>query len=274
MMPSKKVWGILIIAISLVVFIILIFGKEKVGNAINFATTLTPGEKIKLPENPSWQAEINKSISIETATTTDNKTDTVATTLIYNYLALKQNNSLDKNSANDLIKKIEELASETTTKQITLADLDIIEKSDIENIKNYGETLGNILKTNKPEKLINELLIIQESFKNEDPQKIRELEQVIFIYEKISEQMLKMSVPSFFKEVHLDMVNGVLGITDGLKKIMETFNDPIAGLNGVGIYQNKAEQFIQALKAISLILKNQNITYKQGSGGYYLIYGI
>jgi hypothetical protein len=79
---------------ALVSSIIIAFGKEKSSTAINFASNLVAGDKIAVSENPDWQKELSQvATPIDVSNSTDSDqtvTDTVSTTFLSNYLALKQ----------------------------------------------------------------------------------------------------------------------------------------------------------------------------------------
>ncbi|HEY4480039.1 MAG TPA: hypothetical protein VJB58_01030, partial [Candidatus Paceibacterota bacterium] len=73
---------------------------------------------------------------------------------------------------------------------------------------------------------------------------------------------------------HVDMVNGALGIAHGLEILANVFDDPLKSLQGTQTYTENGDLFTTALYATTEFIKKNNIEYKQGSGGYYLLYGI
>ncbi len=83
-----------------------------------------------------------------------------------------------------------------------------------------------------------------------------------------------MQVPNRFAKAHLDLVNGLYGISESLKNLRSLFTDPILALEGMRRYQESAKLYFSARQAISEYLLYKKINYKQGTGGYYLMYGI
>ena len=282
-MPSKKVLSVFVLTGALVAATIIAFGKDKAGSAINYASDLVAGEKVSVPENPNWQNELSdvaplsdQTQSSDTASQNsgeENTTDTVSTALVSNYLALKQNGTLDQESAQKLIDQAASYVENSSFKKITAAELNIIPDNGKQTIADYGENLGNILRNNRPKEVKNEMQIVGAAVSSEDSSKINELDGIIVIYEKIANELTKMPVPRTFVKAHLDMVNGTKGAASALREIKIVFSDPIKSLQGMQLYQSSATIFAQALKATAIFL-NQNVAYKQGSGGYYLIYGI
>ena len=279
-LPSKKVLSIFILTVALVVAVIITFGREKSSGVINSVNNLVAGEKISIPENPNWQNELGgvttntEPIQEEDTSTTETATDVVSKTLMSNYLALKQSGTLDATSAQKLVDQTASLVGQLGSSVVLDTKLNIIPDNGLQSITNYGENLGNILKNNKPTEIKNEIEIISTAVSSRDPSKINELDPIIVIYEKIASDFEKMPVPKTFVRAHLDMTNGVKGITVALKEMKSVFSDPIKSLAAMQLYQEGIIVFTQPLQASRAFIYQNKIIYKQGSGGYYLLYGI
>ncbi len=280
-LPSKKVLSLFILATALVTSIILAFGKEKSGTAINFASNLVAGDKISIPENPNWQNELgqitfsdNTIQSSDELDTDQTLTNTISTTVLSNYLVLKQQDGLTQESAQGIINEAESYLQQASVSRITAANLNIVADNGKQSMADYGENLGIILKINKPKDNKNELQILQEVMSSGSPQRIAELQGAIDTYKTVAEQMRKMPTPKTFTKAHLDTVNGMLGLVAGLEEIKNIFSDPMRALQGIRTYQESGDLFITAIRASSEFIKKNDVVYKQGSGGYYLLYGI
>jgi len=281
-LPSKKVLSIFIITIALVASIIITFGKDKSSTAINFASDLVAGEKISIPENPNWQNELGGVTTNTTLNQTEENTsspetttDTISKSLMSNYLALKQSGTLDATSAQKLVDQTMDYIGKTSgSLNIETPKLNIIPDNGKQSVFDYGENLGMILKTNKPKGSENEITILQEGMTKKDPEKMKELQTAIEVYEKVVNEMIKMPVPKTFVKAHTDVVIGMEAIILGLKEMKTVLDDPIKGLQGLQTYKEGGTLFMQAIKASLDFIKQNGIVYKQGSGGYYLFYGI
>lgn len=281
MLPSKKVVSLFILTGALVASIVIAFGRDKGSQVINVAQNLVAGEQISLPQNPEWQkelgsvtADIKPALPSSESVSEQTTTDAVSTSLISNYLALKQNDQLNPESAQKLVDQSLEYIEKTADPKIKASDLKIITDNGRQTIAEYGENLGLILKKNKSSGSENEIAIIEEIIKAQDPEKIDELQGAINTYEKIATDLKKMPVPQIFVKAHIDTVNGMLGIVLGLKEVQQVLIDPFRALNGLRIYQEGGTLFTSAIQASSKFITQNNILYKQGSGGYYLLYGI
>ena len=281
MLPSKKVLSTFILVMAMVVAIIIAFGREKSSTAINFASNLVMGDKISIPANPNWQAELgNVAVNLDQTKQEDNEsieetaTDIVSRSLISNYLALKQNGTLNNESAQKLIDQTLALTNQLGGQVVLETKLNIIPDNGVQTITDYGNNLGNILKNSRQQRMKNELDIISQAIATREPSKIKELDDIIVVYENIATDLTLMPVPQTFVKAHLDIINGIKGMVISLKEMKTIFDDPIRSLTSIQLYGDGITIFTQALKATVVFIVQNKIIYKQGSGGYYLLYGI
>jgi len=282
-LPSKKVLSVFVLTAALVAAIIIAFSRDKASSAINYTSDLVAGEKVSIPENPNWQNELSgvsqntAPVQISENTPVESTlTDTVSLSLMSNYLALKQNENLDATSAQNLVDKTLEYIEQTKTDSpaIQVSGLNVVSDNGKQSIIDYGENFGMILKTNKPKQPKEALDIVTQAVQSNDPSKIKELDSVIAVYNKVVDELVKMPVPKTFVKAHLDIINGLRGGVAALIEIKTVFNDPFKALVAIQLYQNGVDVFTQAMQAIYGFMAQNNIIYKQGSGGYYLLYGI
>ena len=279
-LPSKKILSLFVLAVGIVAAIIIAFGKETTGSAIDRVGNLVAGEKINVPENPDWQLELGTiseniaPIELADTTTTSTMTDDVSRTLMSNYLALKQGGTLTNTSAQNLVESTLSYVGQLDINSIPNQDLLVIPDSGTQSMRDYGEILGLVLKANKPRTPRNEITIIEEAIAQKDPEKLKELEDIATTYKHIAEELAVMPVPQKFTKAHLDMIDGANGMSKGLREIAQVLGDPFRGLAGIQIYQQSGIAFMQAKQATAAYLAQNGIVYKQGSGGYYLMYGI
>ncbi len=282
MHPSKKVVSVFIISIALVFSIIVAFGGRGASQAISDASSLVVGDKINVPQNTNWQNElgsVSNSIPIVDPNTTQTQdsetvTDIISKGLVANYLVLKQNNNLNNDTAQSLVDQATQTIDQNSNVNVLPSDLNIVENSGTKSINDYGENLGSILKKVSTGTKANELEILQSALNEQNPKKLNDLDLAIEEYKKMEDMLMRMPVPSIFVKAHIDTVKGVRGIILGLKQIKSVFSDPLLGLNGVQVFKNGGDLFVQAVRASSEFIMKNKVQYKQGSGGYYLLYGI
>lgn len=284
-LPSKKAQSFIVLIVGIMITVIIVFGQNKVKSGVQNINTLFVGDKISLPENPNWQEDLGVvSVSgnfsdlsqIENASSTNKETltDTVSRSLMSNYLVLKQNNELDPTTAQNLISQTLGYLDSAGIQKIDSSSLKIIPDNGTKTMTEYGDRIGNILLSNKPKNTKNELQIIQNAVENRDPSKISELAQIASVYAKIAEDFKSMPVPIKFQKIHVEMTNNLLAMSASINEMSKVFEDPMRGLTGMQAYQASGTAYIKAIQTLGLFLTQNKISYKQGSGGYYLLYGI
>jgi hypothetical protein len=282
-LPSKKVLSLIILTAALVISIMIVFGRDKSSQAINLASNLVVGDKASIPENPNWQNELSgisyNSTSTQTEASTsapETVTDTVSRTLLSDYLALSQSGNLSSSSAQALIDKTIEYMDQTQTVSpaIQASELNVVADNGKQSVMDYGENFGMILKTNKPAEPKEVSSVVTQIIQSGDVSKIKELDGIIIVYNKVVLELTKMPVPKTFVKAHLDVINSIRSGASALTEIEIVSNDPVKALAALKTYGKSVNMFTQVMQAIYGFIAQNNVVYKQGSGGYYLLHGI
>lgn len=281
-MPSKKIISMFVVVSALVLSIVIVSGKDKSADKIESLGSIVAGEKITIPARNSWQEELDtisdntQATLVETTEEETDKTytDRVSETLVSNYLVLKQNNQINTASAQNLVNQTQDFIESDTFKTFRRSQLTLLPDGGKEQMQEYGEVLGNFIKANKQNGFTNELSVLQEAMVGGNIKKLSNLESVAKTYEKMSYNLMMMGVPLKFADAHLDMANSLRRVSFALLDMSLIEKDPVLGLEGMKKYQDGAITFITAMRSTAEFLMSNNITYKQGSGGYYLFYGI
>lgn len=282
-MPSKKVLSVFVLTASLTLFVILVFGKKSDSGLVGNPDSLRAGNMITIPSNSNWQEDLNllssKNIDLAQADSIPNRntaTEALTINLMSNYLTLKQGDALTEQSALNLVDEslgfIETVIPQN--KSYSRNDLNIVKDNGLQSIKQYGENLGLILKTNRPTTAKNELEIISKTIETNNPAKINELDPIIFTYQNLTQMILKMPVPETFVLAHIDILNGLNSTTISLKESKRVLVDPIVGMTSLKLYNEGLTNFATAMSATVEFIKSNKVNYEQGSGGYFLLHGI
>lgn len=282
LLPSKKVLSILILVAAMTTSIIITFGKDKSATAINFASNLVAGEKLSIPANPNWQNDLEK-VSLpeesalpesEESTSPETTTDLVSKSILSNYLTLKQNGVSNQESTQKLVDQTLTFIDQSGNSVTLISQLNIVPDNGKQSMMDYGENLGRVLKNIKPAVIKDELAILTQIAQSRDLSKIEELESIIAYYKKLEEELTKMPVPKTFAKSHLDMTNGARAMATALTQTKSLLSDPIKVLASIQLHQQGAGTLIESFEATVGFIRQNNIVYKQGTGGYYLLYGI
>lgn len=283
-LPSRKIISMLVVTVALVISIVIVAGERKSKQTIGSLGNIVSGSKVTIPERNSWQDELDTVSDNAQVNIVENKvaeedtqtsyTDKVSKTLISNYLVLKQNNQVSVASAQNLVDQTQELVEKEDFKTFRRSQLSLLPDSDTKQMQEYGEVLGSFIKANKKNGFTNELSVLQEAMVGGNIKELSRLEEVAKTYEKMSYNLMMMGVPLRFADAHLDMANGLRRVSFALLDMASIEKDPVLGLEGMKRYQEGAITFITAMRSTAEYLMSKGITYKQGSGGYYLFYGI
>lgn len=281
-LPSKRIVSVLIVIAALVASVIIAFGGEKSSSVINYASDLGTGDKVRIEENPNWQQELlnatqgTKLVATTTSIAPANLTDTVSQSLMANYLALKQSGLLDQESAQKLLDQTVNYIDNSSAfvAKLTQSDLNVVDDNGSQSIAAYGENLGNITKKRSRAQIEADLQLVLATIQAPTQDQINKLDSIVESYKQIETLLVKMPVPKTFIKAHLDIVNGLRGIIQAMTDLKSISDDPFRGLTAFQVYQQNLLTLSRALEATTTFIKQNNIAYKQGSGGYYLLYGI
>ncbi len=238
------------------------------------------GEEVRLGRNPTKKGPNDKfdrdqnSISESLAsysTENLNPTDKIAKNLFEKYLALKQGGAeLTKEEEQALIRSVisANLASSKTIKSYTLANLKIIFEDDEKALRDYANNMGNILFDPSYEKTEQELVIIERSILNNDPDELKKIDAIVRVYKKIIERSLIVSVPKSLSNKHLNLVNSMEKVAQTINNMKEIYSDPYSAITNLSDYNRSAEEFNLALRDISIFFEDSAVAPDQNSLGY------
>ncbi len=279
-LPSRKILSLLVLAVGVVLGIMFAFNRKATESATLGLANITAGEKIQIPDNPNWQTDFGQIANetevnpTELAETEDSVTDNFSVSLMSTYLDLKQSGNLNDQTAQSLIDNSLQYFDSAFQSNLENPKFNIIRDNSKQAIASYGENLGNIFLANLPAEPKNELEILTEIATTQNKSRIKEIEEINLVYQKIETDLLKMNVPSIFARSHNDIILGLRGIQAGIKEMQNVLHDPVKSLASVKIYEEGFGLFQQSFVATKNFITKQNIFYKQGSGGYYLLHGL
>jgi hypothetical protein len=278
-MPSRKIISILIVTSSFVVAIILASGP-KIDKKNLKQVVVTGSPSIELSNAANWKddfASLSKTTVAAlpaTTTTPTTLTDSLSQSLMANYLALKQQDGLDSDSAQKLVDQAVSMADAHIQNKYTSGSIIISPNNSVAAIRTYGSALGTAQKLNKPVNTQNEVEIFGQMLQSKDESKTKQLQEIAGVYRNMASGMSKITVPSSFSSSHLSIVNGLENMAKSVLSFASVFQDPIKALQAVSIYQESYASYLNALGEIKMKINSSGIIYKQGEGGYYLYFGI
>tara|TARA_B100000508_G_scaffold14367_2_gene9808 strand:+ start:2516 stop:3412 length:897 start_codon:yes stop_codon:yes gene_type:complete len=140
------------------------------------------------------------------------------------------------------------LATETVYDLYDTPDIEIIEDWDEEDIKNYGNTIANVIFENSIPNMDGELFILHDILTTNDQSRITELNSLVEVYRGYRDDTLKVPVPAILVKQHLDLINTYHAIHQDISAMTLTFDDPAVTLLHLKRYQDDASGLAYALQ--------------------------
>lgn len=190
-----------------------------------------------------------------------------------NYLLKRvSGESLSEDDKNILVSSALQNISDLGDYEIKYTTSDINISADTSDIalKNYGNTLGNIIKKYSFETK-SSVLILEDSLENNNPNEIKKLDPVIDGYKNILNDFLEVSAPESATQEHLDTVNALALMTDVIESMRVFYEDPIRALAGLGQYQAGSEMLLDAFQNMKTYFSQNGIKFEEKDGGYILV---
>lgn len=160
---------------------------------------------------------------------------------------------------------VEAIEQNTQSKRHTRLELTLIQ-SDFESIHEYGNRVSEIMQMHSAN-TINEALILQNALTANDPKILEGLKPIRIAYTDIIEDTLRMEVPDAFAGRHVDLLNAYELILTDIEAMQVAFADPLFSLARVKSYEKDAQALYDALKAIAVLLDQNNATYANDEAG-------
>jgi len=197
------------------------------------------------------------------------QTEQLSRTLFSQYIAAKSYGPLSGTDKQTILDTATAAIMNATTTQFTLSDIIISTVVSSSTKKQYGNDLASsfFTGTNK-DKVESEMVIINRAVKNADENELSNLDPIIESYSKTISKILLVSVPSDAINIHLNLLNDLLLIKDGLQKTKVSFRDPVTGIVGIREYKSGSENLLLDLADIKNYFLTNNIIYKETEYGY------
>lgn len=200
-----------------------------------------PGDEItnKELERVNTQLEIQDVLSV-------NQTQTTINQALPSILVRADDNltgsALSKTDNFNLENLSSSVAEELGKNVLVYTESDIKTISDDgANRISYIETILNIAVDLVDESASNELVTLAKAIDANDENMLKVLEKNDVFYESMKKNLLKTSVPSGFKDLHLGLINSYEELSLSVKEMQKIINDPLSGLVGIERYKKHTD---------------------------------
>jgi len=170
-------------------------------------------------------------------------------------------------------KNIEDEVTNSQSKAYFESDIKIIYTENTALLKTYGNAVGEAFKGERSEQLEHELAIV-ESASTGHPEELLKLKEHEEAYKKIRDKLLLIEVPDGLVITHLELLNSIESIYEGVVGMQHIFDDPVKATAMTERYPQAIETLPTSLKTLAQFFREKKITFKQSDGGYMFSAGI
>ncbi len=128
-------------------------------------------------------------------------------------------------------------------------------------LHDYGNDLASILLSHADPKGENELLTLQSAVDSEDPAKLEKLAARRTAYQGATKDLLTIPTPPEAIALHLDLLNAVAAMEQGVSGMQIVFADPVKALATIGQYPQGLDQFYATISAIGKMLVKEKVEF-------------
>lgn len=181
---------------------------------------------------PDWQEVLQKSdpIVIAEATSTYETPKTVtgkfAISFFEDFLRSKNYGAFGDSQEELIQEATEALAKEAIDELFTEKDIIIVDDSNSETLRAYGNRIASIA-IGQHSGSDGEAIILQDALRYNDPERLKDLEPIALSYINMIKQMLETPVPEAYAKQHLDLLNTYNAIRADIKGMQKLYDDPM-----------------------------------------------
>ena len=137
--------------------------------------------------------------------------------------------------------------------------------NDTQSIRNYAESLMNILGKWMPDK--NEAEIVTNALESDNMELLKDIDPIISGYQKTLNSLKTLKVPETLALPHLNLINGVSMQIYNAKSLRNTEKDPLTALSGISREVQSLETIAKSIASMQEIFSERGITFVVPSSG-------
>lgn len=186
-----------------------------------------------------------------------NETDRLARELFGFTTAIGSEGSIDKSSLNAMASKLgQENVAPDTVPTYTIKNL-VINPTNRKNLTTYQQSISASLK--KYETEVPEIDTFIRSIETGDYSNLESFDLTILFYKNLSKQLIKIPAPVGVAQFHLDIVNSLVGLSNGFEKMKTIEDNGINALVGLSEYRYHGGKLTSTIEKLNVYLNEYGI---------------
>lgn len=240
------------------------------------------GEEIRQNRDPLKSGPDDKVIQFQPAAVSEklnaqsqnNLTEELARQLVVSYFSQKAAGKEPVISGQELVNNVLEGApGRILQDEFNEEDFSRFSKNSIESKKFFLNQIGEILKNNFQAIQESEIAVLTRSFKNENSEELKKLDEYELAYAKTVSDLKNLSIPDSkdFKNIHLLIINIMNNLRKSVEMMRLSYGDPIKGFIGLNWYINETKRWGEFLREFEVLTAKEGISFESAEGGAYIL---
>jgi hypothetical protein len=188
-----------------------------------------------------------------------NKTEKLSRELLSTVSALSQEGALDQDTIDRLTSTLADgIKNSPAEKVFTLSDLKVINKDDIQSIKNYSLAMDNIYK--KQPSLPTVIDVLSEFAPDQNTiniEALKKLDPIIADTQSKIKGLIKINIPTSLAGAHLEVVNSLQRLLENMQNIQLYETDTVVALGAISKYEENTTLLENAFKKLGDIVNRK-----------------
>jgi hypothetical protein len=156
------------------------------------------------------------------------------------------------------------LVAQAVDAPITRKDITIGNDTSEGALTTYAKNAIAIVETYSEQNPRNEMEIIQDALRTQNPAVLTELDAKVIAYTKFLEETQRLTVPSSVATEHLNLLNSYQAIRNDIVAMRNAFTDPMLALLRLKRYQDDALGLTRSIDQLSIVLIQQGVQITGG----------
>lgn len=209
-----------------------------------------------------WRDQFVKSSPITIVGTTDDSyvppdtlTGQMSISLIEDVIRAQGQGSFGRTQEQIIADTIKQASIYGTDTIFDVRNITISQDTSNEAIRTYGNAMADAIVDNSVPGLRNELLILRDLVNQETEEGEAQLATISKVYADTRDEMLALPVPAQFVKEHLDLINVFHALSNDIKTMSVSIDDPMLALVRLKRYEEDADGLALSLKNMYLALE-------------------
>jgi len=154
------------------------------------------------------------------------------------------------------------------TPQQQIVDLNVSSDNSPAAIHTYGNAFGELIVKYTKRNYRTEQEVLKDAMQSSSTEKLKDLQLPALGYKNFAEDLKALPTPSSLAKPHLSIVNGYMGMYQGLLSLQQMYIDPLEGAVGYQEYAKGVFDVTDGYAQLIFLFAQANVTFTPKEPGY------